>query len=436
MLLLPHRGVDIMKDTSRTHEVEHENAVDRFIREGWEGTVRRSDPDDPSRVPLPGEFTVPCPDTRFQLLFYWDTFFTNLGLIRHGRGALARSNAEALLAELDAYGLVPNADAHAMRNRSQPPFLSEMVRHVYEAEGNEAWLAGVLPSLAKEYEFWTRSRGTETGLCRYGHGASEDELHGLYTGALTKRLGFDDPDEESRLRVAYHYMAEAESGFDFTPRFLGRCADFVPVDLNSLLYRFEINMAHFQDMAFRSEVPPAEEWRRRARTRKERMDRFLWHEPSGTYRDYDVRAQRHSPILSLASLYPLAFGAAEPKQAARTLAHLPRFQHPYGVPVCPADPTVWPEAPVFQWDYPNVWPPLQYITIRALRATGRHDAARRLAGTYLNTTVKGFLQTGALWEKYDAQTGEPAGGEYAAARMLGWSAGVFVYCREVAATAG
>jgi alpha,alpha-trehalase len=422
-----------MKNTPRKHDAEHAAQVDRFIREGWNATVRRSDPEDTSRVPLPGEFTVPCPDTRFQLLFYWDTFFTNLGLVRHGRVALARTNVEALLRELDVYGLVPNADAHAMRNRSQPPFLSEMVRHVYEAGGDKAWLAGVLPTLEKEYEFWTRSRGTELGLCRYGHGACEDELHGLYSGALTKRLGFSEPEDDARLRVAYHYMAEAESGFDFTPRFLGRCADFAPVDLNSLLYRFETNMAFFQELAPRPELSPADEWLGRARRRKERMDRYLWHEPSGTYRDYDVRNERHSPVLSLASMYPLAFGVAEPEQAERTLVHLPRFEQPYGVSVCPADRALWPEAPAFQWDYPNVWPPLQYITIRALRATGRHDAARRLAGIYLDTSVAAFRTTGALWEKYDARTGEPAGGEYEAARMLGWSAGVFVYCREVAA---
>lgn len=423
-------------DTAREHEAEYVEQVDGFIRAGWDSTVRRSDPSDLSRLPLPGEFTVPCPETRFQLLFYWDTFFTNLGLIRHGRTGLARSNTEALLRELDAYGLVPNADAHAMRNRSQPPFLSEMVRHVYEVDADRGWLAGVLPALAKEYEFWTRSRGSELGLSRYGHGASEDELHGLYSGALAKRLGFAASEVDTRLRVAYHYMAEAESGFDFTPRFLGRCADFAPVDLNSLLYRLEANVASFQDVAAVPELPPANEWRRRARLRKERMNRYLWHEPSGTYRDYDIRNQRHSPVLSLASMYPVAFGVAEPEQAAATLAHLPRFRHPYGLSVCPQDRPVWPEAPTFQWDYPNVWPPLQYIAVRALRATGRHDAARRLAETYLRTSVAAFRKTGALWEKYDARTGEPAGGEYEAARMLGWSAGVFVYCREVASQTG
>ncbi|MCH8020390.1 hypothetical protein IH785_11060 [candidate division KSB1 bacterium] len=40
-----------------------------------------------------------------------------------------------------------------------------------------------------------------------------------------------------------HYTAEHESGWDMTSRFNERCLDYLPIDLNSCLYKYEIDLA-------------------------------------------------------------------------------------------------------------------------------------------------------------------------------------------------
>ena len=40
-----------------------------------------------------------------------------------------------------------------------------------------------------------------------------------------------------------HDLAEAESGWDMTPRFDRRALNFLPVDLNALLYKYEVDFA-------------------------------------------------------------------------------------------------------------------------------------------------------------------------------------------------
>ena len=83
------------------------------------------------------------------------------------------------------------------------------------------------------------------GLNRYGHCATDEELTGFY-GAIAGRLRTDRSETvtslQDTLKASAHWLAEAESGWDFNPRFSQRCMDFNPVDLNALLYIFEKNM--------------------------------------------------------------------------------------------------------------------------------------------------------------------------------------------------
>jgi alpha,alpha-trehalase len=67
-----------------------------------------------------------------------------------------------------------------------------------------------------------------------------------------------------------------------------------------------------------------------------------------------------------------------------------------------------------------------------LQRYGFDADARRLARKYVATADRLFARTGRLWEKTDAETGEVAGGEYEAAAMIGWSAGVYLQALELA----
>jgi alpha,alpha-trehalase len=125
---------------------------------------------------------------------------------------------------------------------------------------------------------------------------------------------------------------------------------------------------------------------------------------------------------------PLWAGLASPEQAAATVAALPRLEREFGLPVVEEN-----RAPfTYQWDYPNAWPPLQHVAIEGLRRYGYGDEARRLASKYVEVVARNFEATGDLWEKYNAVSGSTdVSDEYEMPRMIGWTAGVFLYCLEV-----
>ena len=80
-----------------------------------------------------------------------------------------------------------------------------------------------------------------------------------------------------------------------------------------------------------------------------------------------------------------------------------------------------------QWDYPNVWAPLQFIMYKALKNYGYDDKANIVAQKYIKLVEDNFARTQNLWEKYDGNTGDIAGAEYKAGAMLGWTSGVYIF---------
>ena len=393
-------------------------AVLRYIRESWESTVRTLDHDAHPRLYLPHEFTVPCAADRFQELFYWDTYFTNVGLVLDGRVHLAQSNVQNMFYLIRTFGFVPNSNAVYHLNRSQPPYLSMMVRDIYEKTRDDGWLRAAMDPLEIEYRFWMTDRVADIGLNRHLHAATDHELTEFYRGTLTRRLGMEPADRETMREVSYHYTAEAESGHDFTPRFRGRCADHAPIDLNSNLYQYERNFAELARILGRSD----QAWLDRSAERVARMRRHMWDAALGCYNDYDMANDEPTGIVTAASFWPLAYGIATESEAASTVRLLGRLEGPCGVSTCGDGP----DARRYQWGYPNSWPPVQLMVCRALARYGYDEAAQRVARTYLETVTRQFEATGYLWEKYDSTTGEAGGAEYEPAKMLGWTAGVFV----------
>ncbi|MFW5789346.1 MAG: trehalase family glycosidase [Spirochaetota bacterium] len=390
-----------------------------YIRGAWESTVRRVGHDAHPRLYLPHEFTAPCASDRFQELYYWDTYFAHLGLLRHDRIDLAQANVANMFYMVEKFGFVLNSNAVYHLNRSQPPYLSMMVRDIWERTQDRGWLAAAWEPLRAEYDFWMTRRTTEIGLNRYLHEATTHDLVEFYEDTLVKRLDMPKTDEPTMRNVAYHYVAEAESGHDFTPRFRRRCADHAPIDLNSNLYQYERNFAQFAKALGRSD---ADRWLERAADRLTRLRRYCWDPALGCFNDYDIAADETTGVVNAASFWPLAYGIATDSEASATMRLLRRLELTHGVSTC-ADS---PNARTYQWGYPNAWPPVQLMVCRGLGRYGRTDDAMRVARAFLHTATAQFEETGALWEKYDALTGSPGAAEYEPARMLGWTAGVFV----------
>ena len=395
--------------------------ISEYIESNWDNTVRETTENRGPRLALPYPYTVPSIDDRFRELYYWDTYFANLGLLVHGREQQARWNVENFAHEIATYGFILNSNATYHLNRSQPPYYALMVADVYEHTGDREWLASVFDSVVSEYEFWMTERMSPTGLNRHYHRATRDEKISFYDHTLVSRLGFPAVDDSVKVTVGDHYIAEAETGMDFTPRFNGRCADHVPVDLNAKLFLYEKTIAAFCTALARAD---AGTWLERAATRAETMRSLMLDPETSLFQDYDFVAKKRTKIVSVAMLYPMWARVASAAEAAAVVAHLPRIITPHGVTTCEKTP----ESIRFQWGYPNVWPPMQYIAYTALMNYGYTDEASAVASAFRRTVETQFARSGALWEKYDGITGGPTDAEYKASKMLGWTAGVYLAC--------
>lgn len=393
----------------------------KYIDENIEKTTRFNTEDTERRIGLPYVYTVPCADGAFQDLYYWDTYFTNVGLIQKGRIDLAKSNVDNMCYLVNRFGFMPNGSRWEYLSRSQPPFLSQMTRDVFEVTGDKEWLAEKYVSLEKEYEFWQSKKVTPTGLNGYiNYEVHEPAIEGACQ-YFKKRTGYEPEGEitrEVQEEVFFATLSVCESGWDCTSRFLEDGHHYDAVDLNSLLYGMEGNMQHFSEVLANGQE---DIWKKRKEVRSEKM-KSLWSEERELFLDYNFRTGKFSDYASVASLFPLFVGIATKEQAEKSLKLFDSMELLYGI-ACGEPNPAWK----CQWDYPNVWAPLQYVTYQALKNYGYEAESRRVAEKYVSLVESNFAETGNLWEKYNGLTGKVASDEYEAPPMMGWTSGVYIF---------
>ncbi len=311
-------------------------------------------------------------------------------------------------------------------NRSQSPYLCRMVRDYVEATGDAAFLESCSKALLQEYNWWMSARRSPLGLNQHG---MHDTWEGQEGFAEYSRVWALCPSTGKRLaekrRIGAHYLAEAEATCDFTPRFEHRCLDYIPCDLNALLYEYELYLA---DLSERFQWNHGIDWQGRAQKRLERMQALLWSPERELFLDFDFVHGKHSPVAALTGMQLLAHGIPDTRQAEQMVANLKLFEREHGVAYTEA----CEGCRQYQWAYPTVWPPMVYMLVSGLERYGFSTDAKRIAHKFLDTTISLFEKTGQLWEKTDAENGEAASGEYDAAPMLGWTAGIFVALSEYA----
>lgn len=327
--------------------------------------------------------------------FYWDTYFTLLGLVVSGRAEQARQMVDNLTYLFDKFGLVPARNSWTSLGRSQPPYLTRMAFEVYEHGGADlAWLDKIISLARTEYEeVWLSGRrfDRETGLSRY------------------------QPQWWKRLLTVY------ESGWDSSARYTSKnFRSLIPVDLNCQLYQYESDFAKHAKL--RKDDKSAAKWQKTMEHRKQLINSYFWDETRGFYFDYDKKTGSPARIRTLAGLYPLWCGAASREQAERAVLHISDFEYAGGL--SNTERIAWRCR---QWDYPNGWPPHQYIVYRALRHYGFDDDAKRLAQKWLDLNLTVFKRTGKMWEKYDVVNGHVGWrGRYPTQAGFAWTNGVFL----------
>lgn len=353
-------------------------------------------------LPLPNPYVRP--GGLFKMFVYWDSYFILLGLVVQGQWDLAAGMVDNLVHTVERLGHVPGyiSAKTLCRSRSQSPYLTAAIWEVLPYRDDPAWLARAAAAAEQEYqEYWTTEPHlTQIGLSRY-----------------------IDPGEDGCVTVpdTPHHRAMAESGWDNTGRFGNDTTAVVPVDLNAQLFGYEQDLARFCELLERPKQAAA--WRARAAQRRALIDRYLWAEEDGCYRDLDLRTGgplRDVPR-ALSSFVPLWAGAADASQAARMVQHLPLFEHEHGLASCEPG---WLDDT--EHNYPTGWAYSHWYVARGLQRYGYQEQASRIALKWLRLVARRFDQTGLLLERYNVVDPDgPTPGRYRPQAGFGWTNGIF-----------
>jgi alpha,alpha-trehalase len=434
----------------------------------------------PGLLYLPHPYVVP--GGRFNEMYGWDSYFILLGLIRDGKAGLARGIVENFFFEIDHYGGILNANRTYYFSRSQPPFLSSMIRAVYDAEvvagerpQARAWLRRAYGYAQRDHALWLRpeQRAGDTGLARYydyGEGPvpemGDDPTY--YQNVIQWLLAHpqanpgylaDGPEDATGVHAAQvaavscdpaasevcaqahagtHWLtrdfykgdrAMRESGFDTTFRFgpfSGSTHHFAPVCLNALLYRYERDLSW---MAQELGIPAAARgWHASAEVRRAAIDRYLWNPATGMYFDYDFVAGKPATYAYLTTFYPLWAGAANADEARRVEGNLGLFEKRGGLATSTTDSGV-------QWDLPYGWAPLEWLATDGMAHVGDMKDATRVSREFMTTVRDNFARDGTIHEKYNEVTGSSefhvAEGYTQNVVGFGWTNGVYLEMEDL-----
>ncbi|VUC33571.1 unnamed protein product [Clonostachys rosea] len=407
-------------------------AVDKVTDENGETTLKG----------LP--FVVP--GGRFNELYGWDSYMTSLGLLVNGRVDLAKAMVLNFCFCIEHYGKILNATRSYYLGRSQPPFLTDMALRVYEKikhepESLEFLRRSILAAIKEYHSVWMSEQRLDpvTGLsvyCPEGLGVPPEteashfvhildpyiKKHNMEFKEFVRAYNYGEIKEPELDEYFMHDRAVRESGHDTTYRLEGVCAHLATIDLNSLLFKYETDIARTIRSLFGDKlVVPAEfaagtpykpgevlssaAWDRRAKRRKLTMDKLMWNEQEGMFFDYNVKKQERCTYETATTLWALWAGIASPKQAVDLVKKgLPRFEA-YGGLLSGTEKSrgeVGLKRPNRQWDYPYGWAPQQILAWTGLLRYSFTDEAERLAYKWLFMITKAFVDfNGVVVEKYD-----------------------------------
>lgn len=397
-------------------------SVSENIESLWAVLTRNPEQARGSLIELPFPYIVP--GGRFGEIYYWDSYFTMLGLKVSGHDDMIENMLKNFAYLLDKFGFIPNGNRSYFLGRSQPPFFSLMASLLEEIRGKEI-IASYLPLLEKEYHFWMKgasalnAENKATGhvvlmpggeiLNRYWDENDTPRPESYREDVELAMISQREPGEIYR-----HLRAGAESGWDYSCRWFRETnsfasintADIVPVDLNCLLLHLEQKLADWHRES--GNEAAAQKFVKAFEERAAAINKYCWNEEQGFYFDFDTRTGKQKNILSLAAMYPLFFKLATKAQAEKTATVIEQqFLHEGGL-----ISTLYNTGQ--QWDSPNGWAPLHWLSVTGLEHYGLSALAETIAKRWIKLCTDVFSRTGKLMEKYNVVDTEleAGGGEY------------------------
>lgn len=434
--------------------------IEEYIDSYWSFLTRFNPVDDITLIGLPNEYIVP--GQRFREMFYWDSYFAMLGLARAGKWDKIEGMIDNIVEMIDRFGHPLNFNRCYADSRSQPPFLSDMVKLLashYEEQGlplSEAHPAiKYLPAMQKEWRFLTRgerylrensSAHTCLSSVRMPDGSI---LNRHFDPRQTPRpesyredvemykLALQNGVDISQGRFNQHMRGGAASGEDYSPRLLKdgenlytiQTLDLVMPDYNSKIYQLEMYMAKsLETRAFLNDPDSigskdyirAQAFYHRAEARKDSINKYCWDESQGYYFDYNFVAGEKTPIVSLAAgAYPVVAGVTSEYQNAFIMDRWRSQLLQRGGLMTTL------QRSREQWSDDRGWAPHEHTAAEAADIAGNPDFAFQLRSRWVGTNLLLFLRDKKLYEKYDIATCDVgAGGEYKPQEGFAWTNGV------------
>lgn len=412
--------------------------IEEHIKLLWD--VLRRDPDQigegSSLIPLPYPYVVP--GGRFGEIYYWDSYFTILGLLESDRIDFALDMLSNFASLIELVGHIPNGNRTYFLSRSQPPFFALMVNEVAKHTGDRSLYSTYAPYVEREYDFWMDFHPQVTA-----HVSAFRRVVEIEPGVQMNRY-WDDADiprqesyaedvelaEQSDRNSQELYRdlrAACESGWDFSARWFEDAQRMdtiittfiLPIDLNCLLW----SMEHFLARTYENDENSENgiKYKALADRREELIRKIFWDDDDKIFRDFNFQKGMHTTIDSLAMLYPLFMRIATDAQASGVAKAVESFLKPGGLVT-----TLYHTGQ--QWDAPNGWAPLQWVVYKGLKNYGYEDLANEIAKRWINNVLRVYKNTGKLVEKYNVEdiSLTAGGGEYPVQDGFGWSNGVMM----------
>jgi alpha,alpha-trehalase len=386
-----------------------------YIQAYWHQLERYHPHDDENLVGLPKPFLVPSFEEGHEFdyneMYYWDSFFMVQGILDEQHKELVIGILENLVFLYKRFKIIPNASRLYLTSRSQPPFLTSFIWQIYETyDMPNKWLDKMMKIAQDEYQnVWMGTR--------------KPNARQIYRG-LSRYYDFN----------YLHDIAETESGWDMTPRFNRQALDYLPADLNALLYKYEMDIARYYHS--KNDSLTASAWEQNALERKKTMDELMWNSTKGMFFDYNYVKERRGTVSSLATYFTMWSGMASEEQAAKMVKALRRFEFSGGLATTDIQPSKYVPGVTMmptQWAYPNGWAPLQFIVVEGLEKYGYHEDAKRVAIKWIRNNLDWYNNNGVFLEKYNVvnPTKPPEKGLYPSQTGFGWTNAVFVYfCKK------
>lgn len=429
---------DVPVAASSSFTSDKSKPVEENIERLWDILTRQPDKESGSLIPLPYSYIVP--GGRFGEIYYWDSYFTMLGLKASGKTEMIENMVNNFSFLIDTQNYIPNGSRTYFLGRSQPPFFSLMIKLLGD---DKKILIKYLPQLEKEYNFWmkgseqlnekavalyhaVRMPGGEI-MNRYWDENETPRPESYREDIELAHLSNQDPKALYR-----HLRAGAESGWDYSCRWFKddksfsmiHTTDIIPVDLNCLMFHLEATIAEAYKL--RGDEKNYSKYKGLSEKRKNAIHKYCWNAAANFFTDYDYREERLKESLTLAGAAPLFFGIATNEQAEKTTVLIKNKFLQKGGLISTLETTGQ------QWDAPNGWAPLHWMSIIGLENYQQNELATEIAKRWIKLNTDVFKRTGKLMEKYNVVDThlEAGGGEYSGQDGFGWTNGVLLALKK------